>query len=96
MDPLHFVVLVVNIYLSLYLVSVRMETKINLPIAQRLALKKLRALVGNEQVRLVFAQGTDVLRAHLDAFMQFESTLIGQVQDHSASAMPNRYVQIPE
>ena len=96
MDPLHFVVLVVNIYLSLYLVSVRMETKINLPIAQRLALKKLRALVGNEQVHLVFAQGTDVLRAHLDAFMQFESTLIGQVQDHSASAMPNRYVQIPE
>ena len=70
MDPLHFVVLVVNIYLSLYLVSVRMETKINLPIAQRLALKKLRALVGNEQVHLVFAQGTDVLRAHLDAFMQ--------------------------
>ena len=96
MDPLHFVVLVVNIYLSLYLVSVRMETKINLPIAQRLALKKLRALVGNEQVHLVFAQGTDVLRAHLDAFMQFESTLIGQVQDLSASAMPNRYVQIPE
>ena len=96
MDPLHFVVLVVNIYLSLYLVSVRTETKINLPIAQRLALKKLRALVGNEQVHLVFAQGTDVLRAHLDAFMQFESTLIGQVQDHSASDMPNRYVQIPE
>ena len=51
-----------------------METKINLSEAQGLALEKLRALVGNEQVDLILAQGPDVIRARLDAFMQFEST----------------------
>ena len=28
--------------------------------------------------------------------MQFESTLIGQVHDHLASAMPTRYVPVPD
>ena len=42
------------------------------------------------------AQGLDVLRARLAAFMQFESTLIGQVHDHLASAMPTRYVPMPD
>ena len=59
-------------------------------------LEKLRALVENEQVDLILAQGPDVIRARFDAFMQFESTLIGQVQDHLASAMPTRYVSLPE
>ena len=40
--------------------SVRMETKIKLSEAQGLALEKLRALVGNEQVDLILAQGPDV------------------------------------
>ena len=64
--------------------------------AQGLALEKLRALVGNEQVDLILAQGPDVIRARLDAFMQFEAALIGQVHDHLASAMPTRYVPIPD
>ena len=55
-----------------------METKINLSEAQGLALEKLRALVGNEQVDLILAQGPDVIRPRLDSFMQFESTLIGK------------------
>ena len=72
-----------------------METRINLSEAQGLALEKLRALVGNEQVDLILAQGPDVIRARLDAFMQVESTLIGQVLDHLASNMPTRYFSVP-
>ena len=34
--------------------------------------------------------------ARLDAFMQFEYTIIGQVYNHLASAMPTRYVPIPD
>ena len=37
-----------------------------------------------------------MVRARLDAFMQFESTLVGQVHDHLASAIHNRYVPIPD
>ena len=72
-----------------------METKITLSEAQGLALEKLRALVGSEQVDLILAQGPDVICARIDAFIQFEFTLIGQVQDHLASAMPTRYVPVP-
>ena len=64
--------------------------------AERSALEKLKALIGNEQVDIILAQGPDVLRARLAAFMQFESTLIGQVHDHLASAMPTRYVPMPD
>ena len=46
--------------------------------AQGLALEKLIALVGNEQVDLILAQGPDVIRARLDTFIQFDSTLNGQ------------------
>ena len=72
-----------------------METKITLSEAQGLALEKLRALVGNEQVDLILAQGPEVIRARLDAFMQFESTFIGQVHDPLASVMSTRYVPVP-
>ena len=41
------------------------------------------------------AQGPDVIRARLDAFMQFDSTLIRQVHDHLASVMPTPYVPVP-
>ena len=44
---------------------------------------------------LILAQGPDVIRARLDAFIQFESTLIRQVHDHLASAMPTRYIPVP-
>ena len=36
-----------------------------------------------------------MIRARLDAFMQFESTLTGQVHDHLAPVMPTRYVPVP-
>ena len=72
-----------------------METKIKLSEAQGLALEKLRALVGNKQVDLILAQGPDLVRARLEALMQFDSALIGQVHDHLASVMPTRYVPVP-
>ena len=53
-----------------------------------LALEKLRVLDGNEEVDLIPSQGPDVIRTRLDALMQFEYTLIGQVHDHLASAIP--------
>ena len=35
-----------------------------------------------------------MLNARLEAFMQFEATLIGQDHDHVASAIPTRYIPI--
>ena len=37
-----------------------------------------------------------MINARLEAFMQFEATLIGQVHDHVASAMPTRYIPMPD
>ena len=71
-------------------------TTINLSEAQRLALEKLTALVGVDQVDQIVAQGPDVLIARLEAFMRFEATLIGQVHDHVAAAMPTRYIPVPD
>ena len=45
-----------------------MET-ISLSEAERLAVEKLRALFGNEQVDIILAKDPDVLRARLAAFM---------------------------
>ena len=42
------------------------------------------------------AQGPDELQARLEAFMRHEATLIGQVHDHVASAMPTRYIPMSE
>ena len=58
--------------------------------AQRHAHDKLRALIGVNQIDHIVALGPEVLNARLEAFMQFESTLIGQVHDHVASDMPTR------
>ena len=64
--------------------------------AQRLALDKLTALVGIDQINHIVAQGPEELQARLEAFMRYEATLIGQVHDHVASAMPTRYIPISE
>lgn len=36
-----------------------------------------------------------MLDASLEAFIRFENSLIGQVHDHVASAMPTRYIPVP-
>ena len=73
-----------------------MESLAYLSEAQHLTLDKLRALIGVEQIDHIVAQGPEVLNAWLEAFMQLEATLIGQVHDHVASVMPTRYIPMPD
>ena len=73
--------------------SVRME---DLSEAQRLALHKLTALVGLDQINHSVFQSPDVLQVRLEAFMRYETAFIGQVHDHVASAMPTHYIPISE
>ena len=73
-----------------------MESVAHLSEAQRVALDKLRALIGADQVDQIVAQGPEVLKARLEAFMRYEAILIGQVHDHVASAMPTRYIPVPD
>ena len=37
-----------------------------------------------------------MLTARVEGFLQYEAFLLGQVQDQIASAMPTRYVSVPE
>ena len=73
-----------------------MEQFAHLSDSQRAALVKLTALLGTDEINLLAAQGPDVLSARIDAFMQYEMALIGQVQDQLASAMPTRYVPVAD
>ena len=73
-----------------------MESLAYLSKSQCLALDKLKALIGVEQIDHIVAQGPEVFNARLEAFMKFEATLIGQVHDHVASAMPTRYIPMPD
>ena len=41
-------------------------------------------------------QGRIALNARLEAFMRYETTLIGQVYDHVLSAMPTRCIMVYE
>uniref|UniRef100_A0AAV1T6A7 Uncharacterized protein n=1 Tax=Peronospora matthiolae TaxID=2874970 RepID=A0AAV1T6A7_9STRA len=52
-----------------------METAMILSEDQKITLKKLKALIGNEKVALRMLQGPDALRARLEVFSYFESTL---------------------
>ena len=42
------------------------------------------------------AQGPDVLNAIVKTFMQFETTLLRQVRNQVASAMPTQFGPVPE
>ena len=42
------------------------------------------------------AQGPEVLNARLEVFMRYETSLIGQVHDNAAAAMPTRYIPMPD
>ena len=37
-----------------------------------------------------------MLTARVEGFLQYEASLLGQVQDQMASAMPTRYVSVPD
>ena len=76
---------------SIRLILFKIRYLAHLSDAQRLALDNLFALIGAEQLSLVVGQGSDVLNTRLDAFLNPKDTLIGQVHDYVASAMPSMY-----
>ena len=74
-----------------------MEQSTPLYEAQKVALDKLIAAIGPEYVEFLAAQGSEVLNARVETFMHYETSLLGQVQNQVASAMPTRYVaMLPE
>ena len=73
-----------------------MEQSTPLNEAQKVALDKLSAAVGPEYVDFLAAQDPDVLHARVEIFMQYETALLGQVQNQVASAMPTRFVDMPD
>ena len=73
-----------------------MESSTPLSDAQKVALDKLTASLGPEYVEFLVSQGPEVLTARVEGFLQYEASLLGQVQDQMASAMPTRYVSVPD
>ena len=73
-----------------------MENPTPLSEAQKVALDKLTASLGPEYVELLVWQGPEVLTARVEGFLQYEASLLRQVQDQMASAMPTRYVSVPD
>ena len=73
-----------------------MEQSIPLNEAQKVALDKLTVALGPEYVEFLAAQCPDVLHARVETFMQYETALLGQVQSQVASAMPTRFVAMPD
>ena len=73
-----------------------METPTPLSDAQKVALDKLTVSLGPEYVEFLVSQGAEVLTARVEGFLQYEASLLGQVQDQMASAMPKSYVSVPD
>ena len=74
----------------------RMENSTPLSEAQKVALDKLTASLGPEYVEFLVSQGPEVPTARVEGFLQYEASLLGHVQDQMASAMPTRYVSVPD
>uniref|UniRef100_A0AAV1URZ5 Uncharacterized protein n=1 Tax=Peronospora matthiolae TaxID=2874970 RepID=A0AAV1URZ5_9STRA len=53
-----------------------MKTFMNLSEGQQVTLEKITALIGHEQAALIVTQGPDALCARLEAFSNFEYSLI--------------------
>uniref|UniRef100_M4BZ91 Gag protein n=1 Tax=Hyaloperonospora arabidopsidis (strain Emoy2) TaxID=559515 RepID=M4BZ91_HYAAE len=73
-----------------------MENPTPLSEAQNVALDKLTASLGPEYVEFLVSQDPEVLTARVDGFLQHEASLLGQFQAQTASAMPTRYVSVPD
>ena len=56
--------------------------------------EKLSSLFGLDHIEFLMSQGSEVLLARIDVFMQYESSLIEQVQEHERSST-TRYVSVP-
>ena len=73
-----------------------MENIAHLSEAQCLAFDKLKALIGADQLDQIVALGREVLNARHEAFMRYETSLIGKVHNHVAAAMLTRYIPMPD
>ena len=73
-----------------------MENPTPLSEAQKVVLDKLTASLGPEYVEFLVSQGPEVLNARVEGFLQYEASLLGQVQDQMASAMLTRNVSVPD
>ena len=47
-------------------------------------------------MEFLVSQGPEVLTARVEGFLQYEASLLGQVQDQMASAMLTRNVSVPD
>ena len=63
---------------------------------QKGELDKKTASEGPEYVEFLFAHRPDVLNARVDIFIQYETALLGQVQNQVASAMSTHFVATPD
>ena len=83
---LHFVAFVGQFYTrSLTTVSsVRLDEFPPLTEAQQVVLEKLTTLIGADGINHLASKGVDAFLARLNGYMQFESTLVRQVQDQIA------------
>ena len=68
----------------------RIENTTPLSEAQKVALDKLAASLVQSMWNSL------VLTARVEGFLQYEASLLGQVQDQMASAMPTRCVSVPD
>ena len=73
-----------------------MEKPTSLSEVQEVALDQLTASLGPEYVEFLVSQGPEVLTARVEGFLQYEASLLGQVQDQMALAMPTRYDSVPD
>ena len=72
-----------------------MESFPDISATQRRVFEKLKSLFGLDHIEFLMSQGSEVLLARIDAFMQYESPLIEQVQDHERSST-RRYISVPD
>ena len=58
------------------------------------AAKKLKSFFGLNHIEYLMSQEPEVLLARTKALMQYESSLIGQVQEHERSSMSRRFLSV--
>ena len=72
-----------------------MESFPGISATQRRAYENLKSFFGLDHIEFSMSQETEVLLARIEAFMQYESSLIEQVQEHERSST-TRYISVPD
>ena len=63
-----------------------MESFPEISATQRRAYEKLKSLFGLDHIEFLMSHRSEALLARIEAFMQYESSLIEQVQEHERSS----------